>query len=327
MATPALPINERPVPPVPPQAIQPQGGPLPPSVFKDEGKDVTGDALARNELRMTGAEEPAVPISAPPEPAAPPPPAPEGEKLLAGKYKSVEELEKGYMESQKGFMAKVEAEAAKKAEELAAKRANEILVEKFRSLVQTDNAAQAVAQNVERSLEQLSADEHIDLLTKDPVRYQRMVKDEARKEILGAIQAANLEQSWRAENKDILEMEVIPAAGEQKPVTGEMLVSSLILTLAQRDPSKRNDPSALLTEATGHVRNLVGTLVNRGKQEAMTVRETVAPLQATAATPAAGDNRSAQLSAPRVVDPVEDEIQRQRAEQRRITGGQPVVRW
>ena len=102
-----------------PQPIQSQGGNLPASIFKNEGVDTSAKAVERNELGVKSGYE--APVAAPtqaqptdptgvqPPTAAPvehekgsPDPVAE-KKLLAGKYTSVEELEKGYLESQRAW--------------------------------------------------------------------------------------------------------------------------------------------------------------------------------------------------------------------------------
>jgi len=307
------------------QPIQPQGGSLPASVFKNEGRDVSGEALARNELGKFNRipDEPvqqeavvAEPVSEP-EPAAEPEPEPEPEpkKLWANKYTSPEELEKGYLESQKGFMSKVESEVQKRLKTETEKVKEAVDAEHKTSI----DAAQAIQQ---KPLGQMTPDEHIELFTRDPVAYNQLQQQE----LLRNIRASQIQEQWRRDNQDLLKMEVIPG---EKPVNGEFLVSAFSLHLAKENPELLSDGTGerLLTEATGRVRNLLAIQQNQGKQEAMVLRETTRPLQAAAAPAATGDNRQKTAAPAKAVDPLEDELARQRKEQKRISPHREVVRY
>lgn len=299
------------------QPIQPQGGPLPASVFKNEGVDVAAAALERNELgKLNHIPEPpqaapAAPLKqeAQPEPVPAVEPAksePVQEKLLAGKYKNVDELEKGYLESQKGFSQKVQVEAEKKAQELLQAKLKELAGEK-----ETAQVVQTV-----KPLSQLSSDEHLDLFTRDPVEYNRRQQSE----LLNAIKVSQTVEQWNRDNADI-KNEIVPNTG----ITGEQLVNLQVLSLAQADPSRAADYPSLLAEATGSVRNLFNGLRNQGKQEAMVARETTAPLQASVA-PATTDGNRAQPAVPKISDPLADEEARIKEEQRRIRAGHVQTR-
>ena len=313
-----------------PQPIVPTPQPsLPASMFKNEGRDTSAEALEKNELGVKNDIRPEprpVYRTAPPEPTAAPqaqPEAapvpveptkatePEAPKLLAGKYKSVEELEKGYIESQKGFGQKVQSEVEKQ----LAEKVQAGVQAKLKELTDTQKAA-IQAQGF-KSLTEMSADEHLDLFTKDPVEYNRLQQAE----MFNAIKTSQAVEQWSRENADIKD-ELIPGSN----ITGEQLVNLQLLTLAKRDPSRASDYPQLLSEATGHVRNLIEGLKNQGKQAAQIIRETVTPLQATVASTTA-PAETASAPAKKNADPVEEEVERLRSEKRRISGNKEQVRW
>ena len=330
MATPATEV--KPTTPAPP--------PQPPTpTFKDEGKDVSASAMERNELGIKNNTQQApsfiagdvVPDAAVAEvtkQAAPSTEAPpvdptktdEPAKLLAGKYKTVEELEKGYLESQKGFMSKVEQEAAKKAEVLAEAKVQE----KLKSLVTEEGAAtQAASQLTMKPLNAMSDDELLDLQVRAPKDFIRLQQQET----LRSIRASQVQEQWKRDNKDLLDMQI--DIGEGKQFTGEALVSSIALALAKERPDLLNDGTgeAILRESTGHVRNLISTFRNQGKQEALIVRETVTPLQATIGSPATSPGNQPQAAPTKDVDPLTEEVERRRAETKRISAGSAVMRY
>lgn len=312
-----------------PQPIVPTPQPsLPVAVFKNEGRDTSAEALEKNELGVKNdikPEPPPVYRAAPPEPVAAPqaqPEAaptpepvkatePEAPKLLAGKYKNVEELEKGYIESQKGFGQKVQSEVDKQLADKVQAGVNA----KLKELTDTQKAA-VQAQGF-KSLTEMSVDEHLDLFTKDPVEYNRLQQAE----MFNAIKTSQAVEQWSRENADIKD-ELIPGSN----ITGEQLVNLQLLTLAKRDPSRASDYPQLLSEATGHVRNLIEGLKNQGKQAAQIIRETVTPLQATVASTTA-PAETASAPAKKNADPVEEEVERLRSEKRRISGNKEQVRW
>ena len=326
-----------------PQPIVPSPQPsLPASMFKNEGRDTSAEALEKNELGVKNdikPEPPPVYRTAPPEPAAVPQvevtqaasstptesvvptgmtreqyealldaPAPE---LINGKYKTLREQVKAYQESQKGFGQKVQSEVERQLSE----KVQAGVQAKLKELTDTQKAA-VQAQGF-KSLTEMSADEHLDLFTKDPVEYNRLQQAE----MFNAIKTSQAVEQWSRENADIKD-ELIPGSN----ITGEQLVNLQLLTLAKRDPSRASDYPQLLSEATGHVRNLIEGLKNQGKQAAQIIRETVTPLQATVASTTA-PAETAQAPAKKNVDPVEEEVERLRAEKRRISGGKEQVRW
>lgn len=302
---------------------------LPSSVYKDEGVDTSEKALDRNELgEKNQVNQPAPsPSAAAPEPVATPVPEPatapqpvtpaaEPPKLLAGKYKTTEELEKGYLESQKGFSAKVQAEVQKALPEAV----NAALKEKGLQLSEQQQAANMA---VNKPLTAMTDDEILDLQVKSPQDFVR----KQREETLQAIRASQVQEQWRRDNKDLLDMKISDDEGEQ--FTGEFLVSQMTLALAQKQPDLLSDGTgeALLRAATGRVRNFIAGLQNQGKQQAMVVRETVTPLQATTASQAEAPGNAAPQPPAKNVDPADEEVERLRSEQRRTTGNRPVVRW
>ena len=302
-----------------------------PSIYKDENRDVSAEAFERNELGIKNniqqtpsfvagevAPEPKAPAAVEPPAAAPAPVEPKEEKLLAGKYKTAEELEKGYIESQKGFTQKVEAEVQKRVDAAV----NEKLKEKGLQLAeQTETAQHAVT----KSLSQMSNDELLDLQVNNPQEFIRKQQEAT----LQSIRASQVQEAWRRDNKDLLEMQLTDDDGGD--FTGEFLVSNMTLALAKKRPDLLADGTgeALLKEATGRVRNFIAAQRNQGKQEALVVRETVTPLQATtrSSTTAPGNQPAPPAAAAEDADPAQAEVERLRAEQKRVSGGNAQIRY
>lgn len=253
-------------------------------LFKDQQVDTSGDAVKEPEV-------PAAPVEAPPaenpveppkeEPAAPPAEAAkptEPPKMLAGKYKSVEELEKGYLESQKGFHSAVEKEVAKRLEEEKTKAAT----------VAADN--KTASEVVLPKEEPLTAEKEWELMTTNPLAWRDKVKNDVKQEVLQAIQVQETLNTWRRDNSDLLNY--------------ERFVNTELLAIAKERPELISNHAALLSEATGRVRNIIADIRNQGKQEALTVKETVTPLNVTATTPATPDS----AVKPPEVDPVDEAV-------------------
>lgn len=315
-------------------AVEPKPTEQAPPVVSS-ARDISADALERNELGIKNDAQQApafvtkdvapTPITEAPPAEVPAPPAAEPPKtdepkLLAGKYKTVEELEKGYLESQKGFMSKVEQEADKKADALVETRVQE----RLKTLVEKEaGITHAAEQVVEKSLSQMSNDELLDLQVQNPQEFIRRQQ----KDTLRAIRASQIQEQWRGENKDILDMKL--PVGEGKEYTGEFLVSAAALALAKERPELLSDGTgeAILRESTGVVRNLLSSLRNQGKQEALVVRETVTPLQATAGAAATAPGNQPKAAPTKDVDPLDEEIERRRTELKRISGGNVVQRY
>lgn len=235
--------------------------------FKDEGKDVLGDVLkdpnrqaisgdtGTNFEPVTEAATPALEptpapatetSTAPPAPtptiststAPPPAPEPTEAKLYAGKFKSVEDLEKGYAEIQKSFTTKAqEASAARKA-----------LEERERATPPSPEETEA--QRLARINEMLT----------DPDKY---FADQARKaserviaETKSAQEVAAFMEGWRSANKDVSRY--------------EQYIGVVMHQLTSADPNL--DPMAALEQATTSVREELGRIRDEGKREALALQ-------------------------------------------------------
>ena len=262
--------------------------------FAGDGVDTSGDAVKEPEVTPV-VETPTTtppPVEPPKEepPAQPPVEAKPAEppKLLAGKYKDVTELEKGYLESQKGFHNAVELEVAKRME---AERAKAATVP-----VKQEEAAATIVKN---QLDQMNPDKAFELMTNDPIGFARTVSQSVKEEVLSAIKVQETLNSWRMNNKDLLPY--------------EKFVNTELLALAQERPELISDHAALLNEATGRIRNLMAEIRNQGKQEALTVKETVTPLNVSPSTPATPES----AAKPAETDPVDEAVAMQQAYQDR----------
>jgi hypothetical protein len=246
VATPAAPVVEAPRP-----------------KYKDEGRDVLGDALRSADQAIdgyTGKPCEPVDVSAPadapvptPEVVVPPvaevaapvlvtPPAePVPEKLYAGKFKTVEEMEAAYKASEKMAHTKAqEAAAAKQAAE-AGKTPEQIAKD------EADRKAALINEFLE-----------------DPEKVISKVQSQAEAK-LQEIAAVNATvENWKKANPDIAQYEFFVGAEMQR----------LILS----NPELISDKAALLTQATTNFRQAYGAIREEGKKEALAVQSSVTPL-------------------------------------------------
>jgi hypothetical protein len=241
-------------------------------VFKDEGRDVLGDVLKDpSKQALSGetgtyfepvAEQPPAdaPPVAPPKEDAPvvsteaappptptlststaPPAAPADEKLYAGKFKTPEDLAKGYEELQKSFTTKAqEAASARKA------------------LEEREKAAPKTPEETEA--ERLT---RINEMLTDPDGYFRKQAEKASEiaivEAKNARDVAAKVEAWRTTNKDVAPY--------------EDYIGVVMQRLTAADPSL--DPMAALERATTAVREDVGKIREAGKLEALAIQGSV----------------------------------------------------
>src|SRR6266550_2026688 len=231
--------------------------------FAGDGKDPLGDVLADPNRQAisgdTGTFFEAVkkPAPAPPEPTPEPTPAPApatetstaaapviststapDAKLYAGKFKSVEDLEKSYEEIQKSFTVKAqEAATARKA------------------LEEREKAAPKTPEETET--ERLA---RINLMLADPDKYfaeqARKANDQVLAETKSAREVAAKVEAWREQNKDV--------------VPYEDYIGVVMHRLATSDP--KLDPLAALDQATTAVRAEIGKIREAGRLEALSIQ-------------------------------------------------------
>jgi hypothetical protein len=239
--------------------------------FKDEGRDVLADVLKDpGKQALSGdtgtyfqpvAETPA---EAPPPPvlttetAPPPPPTlststapPVPEKLFAGKFKTVEDMEKSYVEIEKAHTTKAqEAAAAKKALEAA---------EAVR-LAAPENVA---AQNEEQRLKLIN-----DFLT-DPTKTVTEIESRVKQSMAQTAEVSEkMNAHWEA-NKDM---------APYKKYIGVDYAE-----LVQANPDV--DPWAALQEATTRMRAYYGAILDQGRKEALSNVGAATQLSAKVNTP------------------------------------------
>ena len=234
MATPAQTIP--PAPSVAPAA----------PTFVSAGKDTSAEAI--KEPIKTEAPPVTAPAAATPTAL----PAKTEEKLLAGKYKTAEELEKGYLESQKGFQARVEAEVTKR------------MAEAQRPGAENKTATQMTQEKIAETAKSMTPDEAFSMITERPQEFVQKVTESVRNDVLTALRVERTLEQWRKDNADIL--------------PHERYINAEVLSLAQERPELIADHAALLTEATGRFRNMLAEVRNQGKTEALTVKETTSAL-------------------------------------------------
>jgi hypothetical protein len=251
--------------------------------FKDEGRDVLGEVLRDpNRQALDGRTgtffEPVAdtPQEAPPvveqppttstETAAPPAPVvststappvappPVEEKTYAGKFKSIEDFEKGYKE--------LESYSTKKAQEAATAR---------KALEERERVAPSVPKTDEETAAERLA--RVNAMLTDPDKYFAEQAKKANEAIeTERRQRRDSEQimdTWREQNKDMtgnLEL------GEEK-IPLEQFVGAEMHRITSSDPNI--DPVAALQKATTNIRAAVGILIDRGRKEALSVQGSV----------------------------------------------------
>lgn len=235
--------------------------------MKDEGpdgkiRDTSSEALRPgNELGFrnideeqkppTPAEEPKPEIK---EAQAPPPPVPE--KIYAGKFKSVEELEKGYQEAQKAMQRAFEEKANLERQQMAK------AAEPPKAPVQPSPEQQAA--------KQARAQQVLNEFVNDPDGWVQQRNQEAIQRTLTALQAQEVTNRWKAANPDLVEHEYFVAAEGSR--------------LMQTNPELAKDPEALFNQATANFRQITGKIRTEGMREALTQETRVIPLSPTAPT-------------------------------------------
>ena len=265
-------------PPTPPAPVPPPTKPAEIQTVNvkhrmaDEGpdgrvRDTSADALRPgNDLnfRNISDEEQAAPKETPVEPskeaapeppkeAAPPPPA--EPKVYAGKFKSPEELEKGYLEAQKAMHKAMEEKAALEREKLAA----------------------PPAPPAPKTPEQLAAEEaeknqFLNEFIADPKKVITEYQQKAIQQTQVALAAQQVTHDWRKANPDLVEHEFYVAAEAMR--------------LAQADPEIGRDPARLMQTATDNFRQVTGKLRTEGAKEALTQETRTIPLLSGTTPPA-----------------------------------------
>lgn len=165
------------------------------------------------------------------------------EKLFAGKFKTVEEMETAYAEAQRGFHTKSQ------------------------ELADFKKSAPVTPPPAQKTPEQI-AQEKADLLNKI-IENPEAVTQEIQQRVTANIDAqrkADIAQAeWKTANADI--------APYEKFVGYEMQ------SLMAANPELASDPTALLTQATLNFRaSVFGTIREAGKREALQVQTSVTPL-------------------------------------------------
>ena len=202
---------------------------------------------------------PPPPVVEPPKEVAPEPPKevpPAPPKLYAGKFKTPEELEKGYSEAEKAMHA---------AQEKAAR-------------LERERQAAPSPPPPPKTPEQIAAEEarknaFLEQFVKDPETILKQYQEQAVQQTQVALQAQQFVENWRKQNPDIAEHEV--------RVTFEAAL------LAQSEPELANDPNTLFSKATDKFRQFTGKYRTEGAKEALTTETRVIPLlNGTAQSPA-----------------------------------------
>lgn len=197
------------------------------------------DPKPEGDTASSAAPPAAVPAAEPPKPEAPP-------KLYAGKFKSTEELERGYEEAQK-LITKQGQEAAELRKQTAQPKAPEI-----------PKTPQQIASDEERKNQFLAE------FVKDPEKVIGEVQNRAVQQTQVALQTQQMRADWIKANPDLAEL--------------EKFVAVEVASLIQTDPELAGNPNALLQKATDNFRQITGKIRTEAAKEALTTETRVIPL-------------------------------------------------
>jgi hypothetical protein len=194
----------------------------------------------------------AIPPQAAPEQGPPEPP-----KVYAGKFKSVDDLEQGYIEAQKLITRQGQEKAERERAALATPPA---------PVVKTPEQIAA---------EQAENNRILNDFVSNPKEY---IEKNVVQRVTTALAAQQIAGDWRKNNPDISEHEV--------------RVAFEATLLAQSDPVLARDPAALLNKATDNFRSFTGKIRSEGAKEALTQETRVIPLLSNTAPPLATEQPS-----------------------------------
>jgi len=208
--------------------------------------------------KKTPAEEPKpevanTPQAAPETPQVPPEPP----KMYAGKFKSVDELEKSYEEAQKAISRMGQENADFKRQQVAQAAVPPKPVEKTPQQIQT---------------EQQEAQALINEFVANPKAMLDKHYQQATQQTQVALAAQQTAYQWKQNNPDIAEH--------------EFYVTAEAYRLSQTDPELAANPAALINKATDNFRAIAGKIRAEGAKEALTQETRVIPLASTPAPPA-----------------------------------------
>lgn len=184
---------------------------------------------------------------------------PVAEKVYAGKFKSVEELEKSYEELQsRNTKAMQEAAELRKRNEAP--------------------PAPVVKTPEQVAIEEAKKTKFLADFVADPEKVITDYQQRAVQQTQIALGAQELTNKWRKDNSDLVEHEYFVAAEAMR--------------LAQSDPEIAKDPSRLMQSATDNFRAITGKLRTEGAKEALTQQTRVIPLLSNTAPAAATEQPS-----------------------------------
>lgn len=213
-------------------------------------RNITDEEHAKPEAP---AEKPAEAIP-PPAQAAPEP------KVYAGKFKSPEELERGYLEAEKAMQKAMQEKADLQRQALA----------------QTVAPPAPVAPSPEQlAVKQAEANKIVTEFVQDPKGFLDKHHQESTQRVQVALQAQAITEQWKRNNPDIAEH--------------ERFVAFEAATLMQSEPELAKNPSALFDKATANFRQLTGKFRTEGAKEALTQETRVIPLASSSTTPTASE--------------------------------------
>lgn len=241
-------------------------------------------------------QEPVPPQQGQPSEQAPP--------LLAGKFKTPQELEKAYAEAQKTMHAKAQ-EAAE------AKKQLEALQSKAQSEQQVQQSTQAAQQQVVPPIVNAPTD-YVSLLMDNPQGFEQAITERTvqaateRWQLLEKTRETT--QKWQEENKDLVDAGFTDEVGLE------------LQKLLKAHPERiGEDMGQLLAEATGHLRTKLQALSQQAVAADRTVRRSVQSL-ATSSVSQPQQTPPAQGAAQNTSDPLQDELRVRREMVRRQTG-------
>lgn len=196
-----------------------------------------------------------------------PAPVVEPPKLYAGKFKTVEDLEKSYQEAEKAMTQKAQ-EAAE--------------------LRKQQQAAPPPAAKTAADLEKEKA-AFLERFVNNPQQVIQEYQERATQQTMTALSAQQTAEDWRKSNPDL--------------APHEFFVAAESFRLSQSDPELAKDPKALLLKASDNFRQTLGAIRTEGAKEALTTETRVTPLlSSTAPSPATEQPSKAPLTADAAFD-------------------------
>jgi hypothetical protein len=291
--------------PVDPTKLQPEK-PEPPLVTKPEAapnqanRDRVYQELGGQPIQAA----PEAPLPADtPRPSETPAQTPEQPQadpnLIFGKYKTMEEAEKGYKEAQQAFHAKAQALAQTSQERDYLKQFVDV------SKLQQGQANVDPSQQPQPQGQQ--AIDWLDLMVNTPDKFPETAANQILPIVTSAMQTQQLLNNWEKQNPDL--------------TNHKHFVNAEVQRLAQEQPDLIQDGARLLTSATENIRNTFNMVRAEGKTETLQMQNETHGTSISTVPQSAGGPEQPAPQTPVPADPVDTVLAERRKILRNRTGG------